>query len=38
MPVGEGEDGVGVEEVIIRFSLVEEPLGHGMPDTLEVWA
>ena len=36
MPVGEGE--VGVEEVIFRFSYVEEPLGHGMPDTLGVEA
>ena len=36
MPVGEGEGEVGVEEVIFRFSYVEEPLGHGIPDTLEV--
>ena len=34
MPVGEEE--VGVEEDIFRFSYVEEPLGHGMPDTLGV--
>ena len=38
MPVGEGGVEVGVEEAIIRFSYVEEPLGHGMPDTLEVGA
>ena len=36
MPVREG--GVGVEEFKFRFSYVEEPLGHGMPDTLEVGA
>ena len=36
MPVGEG--GVGVEEVIFRFSYVEEPLGHGMADPLGVGA
>ena len=36
MLVGEGE--VGVEEVIFRFSFVEEPLRDGMPDMLRVEA
>ena len=38
MPVGEGEELVEGEKDIIRFSYVEEPLGHGMPDPLGVGA
>ena len=36
MPVGEGGENGGVRSFYFRFSTVEDPLGHGISDPVEL--